>query len=211
MRAGPVLAVALGVALATSARAGDSGLIAPDVRMPFAVGWAYSGGMRSPALATALVGEVDFYRVHRGLDVGVALSIDSLSRPDVHVPAGTPGPGVLGLLFGGGLFWRPGGGLALGLGSGIGPVFRGDDVVGLALATRLQVWPRYLDVKESTRCAEGGLLTYVAGALSLWSEARVDFSDQSGGTLAFGGAFDVARGMILPLVGLAMHQACSRD
>lgn len=207
-------AAAIVVSLATTARADDPDI---DLRGPLRIGVGWSGPFKSPTVMGGFHDQVRFKSLlpWLGLELAAGLTFMSIPPPK-GADADAPLRGYTTFDLGAGLSFRSkeGGPLAVVTGT-LGMVFDSPadvlHVIGFGMAITTDVYPLYLDINEAGRCEKGAAYTYIGSALFFWTSLRDDiFGDANAPSWAAGFGLDVARSMLLPPLGLVLHEACSR-
>jgi hypothetical protein len=181
-----------------------------DGRMPIRIGWGWAAAYPAPALSVAFDSELGA-RLSPRVGVFLSTGFEGVVVYDPRAPDRARGFFTVGL--GGGLFLRsPEVGPAIALSAPISLDFRNDAVVGVGLGLRATLYPYYHSITEAIACTHGPLGSYVASSLFLWTGVRFDATDESkGAVVAFGAGIDVARAMLLPLMGWIFRQGCSKE
>ncbi len=181
-----------------------------DGRMPVRVGWGWAAAYPAPALSVALDSE---FVVRLSPRVGVLLSsgFEGVVVYDPRSPDRTRGFFTVGI--GGGIFLRsPEVGPALTLSAPISLDFRDDAVAGVGIGFRATLHPYYHSLTEAIACERGPLGSYIGSSLFLWTGVRFDATDESkGAVVSFGAGIDIARALLLPLMGWIFRQGCSKE
>ena len=214
VRVSSVVVAAMVVSFATTASAGDPEL---DLRGAFRMGVGWSGPFKSSAVMGGFHDQVRFKSLLPWLGLELATGLTFVSIPPAPGSARDASErGYSSFDFGFGLSFRSekGGPLAVMTGT-VGMLFDSPaevvHVIGFGMAITTDVYPLYLGFNEALRCEKGAAYTYIGSSLFFWTSLRDDvFGDANAPSWAAGFGLDIARSMMLPPLGLVLHDACSK-
>lgn len=181
-----------------------------DGRMPLRVGWGWAAAYPGPALSVALDSEL-VARIDPRVGLFLSTGFEGIVVYDPRAPDRPRGFFTVGI--GGGIFLRtPEVGPALSLSAPLSLDFRNDGIVGVGIGFRATLHPYYHSLSEAIDCKRGPLGAYVGSSFFLWTGVRFDATDESKGAIvSFGAGIDIARAMLMPLLGWIFRAGCSKE
>lgn len=187
-----------------------------DLRGPYRIGVGTTRLFtrdQQPTLSMSFEDQIDVARLGPRLDAVAVWGMDVLTAPDAPrlvVDGDARSPGVLSVVFGGGLTWRiwPEGPFAVGtLALGPGWFSGNDDVApqALTVTARAELYPFYKTIQESLRRDGAWMSSYVMSAISVWALSRQDFLGARHQTsMAAGVSVEIGRLLLVPALTLIL-------